>query len=817
MQAIISGHLARYAIPSATGHVLYDLGVGEGVRLETAQLGYAFQNSDDVEVIEVSSKVAAETATRTAHDADVAVRLFILLLESDDDDSDRRDLAVDLNDLISSATIRRRVTDTFFSHPFLPSFNIERALLAVRELEHLEELLHDICDHQDEITRVRNGFDAIPQASFASSDTKENTRAIVIRRGSFTKLAKGIKTSDASLAIFSVYKDLVSLQNYRGIVRYWTEDFRKPQMVLPKLKSAAEIQDHEVNLAPYGAAARRAYENAIQQQLAIIDKLRSGDIKSARRFTEALIESQRATSDTSDIAKSLCKLSKEAQKVAIFELQFEWAQRATEICPEDTMTHGHLADALIILNRFMEAQVVLERVKASAPSFYATGCARILRAQGRLAEAEAAYRSSIELYRDHNDVFHAYAGLGATLRDVGRLDEALSVYDNALSEFPFEGILFTGRGSTLVELGRFTEARNSYIRVDNTNAFFRLSALNGQATISKLTGDFARAEQEYNRIITNYEHDSTAQLGLADLRRLQGRHIEALSTYNVCMARFPFLPSPYIGLADTLIELNRFSEAQDALDKGMKEFPDDPRLQVGKAVTVRRMGERTRALELLNVVSANYPKYIPAALERASVLKSLGADDQALEAYDAIISAAPYNLRAPIAKSSLLAISSKFVEALDIISGITSETQAGWRAENLRALIELRSGRIGDAKKRVETALKIVPFDRERRLLRSTLASILIKEKCHFEAVQILSPSDGLDDEITRVVRLHAAAFLQRTAATQAFDEAENVTGALRGVRQHIGLQLGIIKERSIQSSGRLEDKLQLAILREAA
>ncbi|KAL0630211.1 hypothetical protein Q9L58_010943 [Maublancomyces gigas] len=287
--------------------------------------------------------------------------------------------------------------------------------------------------------------------------------------------------------------------------------------------------------------------------------------------------------------------------------------------------------------------------------------------------------------------------------------------------------------------------------------------------------------------------------------------------YRHAISRFSFTPLPYLGLYETLRDLNRLPDAQRILLDGITKFPDDARLQVAYAVTLRRLGDRLASLESLNVVTTKYPRHIPAALERANSLKSLGHDEQALAAYEAILEAAPYSLQARVAKASLLAISNRFAEAIEVIKEITADTQVGWRAENLRALIELRSGKISDAKKRVERGLETVLFDRERRVLRSTLASILVKEHSPQSAVEVLKRPDPIDDEITRIVRLHAAAFLERTAATKAFRDTKDVTGPLSVIREQIGVQLGLVKHGPLQSKGWLEENLQLAILREVA
>ncbi|KAL0630425.1 hypothetical protein Q9L58_010728, partial [Maublancomyces gigas] len=191
VEAIISGHLGRLAIPSGTGHLLYDIGDELGRQVETAQLAYAFQDGNDTEIVEVRSLREAEAITQSAHDADVAIRLFILLLDSKDDDSERRELAIDLNQLLDRAPIRLRLDNIFFSHPYLPEFNVRRAAQAAIGLEQVEAMLANLLDHQSAIELVRKAFDAIPLPFFTSLNGLVLARELAIAKGSFALLSRG--------------------------------------------------------------------------------------------------------------------------------------------------------------------------------------------------------------------------------------------------------------------------------------------------------------------------------------------------------------------------------------------------------------------------------------------------------------------------------------------------------------------------------------------------------------------------------------------------------------------------------------------------
>lgn len=77
--------------------------------------------------------------------------------------------------------------------------------------------------------------------------------------------------------------------------------------------------------------------------------------------------------------------------------------------------------------------------------------------------AEQAYRKALEL--SPKPFYEAYVDLGVLLCEQdGRCEDALSVFDRALSHFPDDAVLHFNRAVALEELGRLSEAGRSYKR-----------------------------------------------------------------------------------------------------------------------------------------------------------------------------------------------------------------------------------------------------------------------------------------------------------------------------------------------------------------
>ena len=112
----------------------------------------------------------------------------------------------------------------------------------------------------------------------------------------------------------------------------------------------------------------------------------------------------------------------------------------------------------------------------------------------------------------------AYSNLGATLKELGRLDEALASYNQAIALKPDFAEAHSNLGNTLKELGRLDEAQASYnqaiaLKPDYAIAYWNLHSI--QKTIKD-------AEHWIDKCLETDENFVTARLTKAALRFYQG-------------------------------------------------------------------------------------------------------------------------------------------------------------------------------------------------------------------------------------------------------------------------------------------------------
>jgi tetratricopeptide (TPR) repeat protein len=115
--------------------------------------------------------------------------------------------------------------------------------------------------------------------------------------------------------------------------------------------------------------------------------------------------------------------------------------------------------------------------------------------------AEQAYRNAVELAPE--PFYAAYVDLGALLcEEEGRCEDALRVFDEALSHFPDDAVLHFNRAVALEGLGRLDDAVQSYDRCLELNASYA-DAHHNLAILRDNLGDkqgFVRHLSAYRRL-----------------------------------------------------------------------------------------------------------------------------------------------------------------------------------------------------------------------------------------------------------------------------------------------------------------------------
>lgn len=292
---------------------------------------------------------------------------------------------------------------------------------------------------------------------------------------------------------------------------------------------------------------------------------------------------------------------------------------------------------------------------------------------GRAAEAEAAYRTAIELDPKHSS---AWNNLGTLLKNYPeRFEEAESAYRRAIELDPHDANPWNNLGRLIRNCpGRIEEAESAYRRAIELNP----------------SGAFP-----WNNL---------GNLLMEQFKRYQ----EAESAYRKAIELDPNYAFPWVNLGDLLTEhLGRYGEAESAYRKAIKLDPNSPR-------TWRRLGHLLRGhLGRYGEAESVYRKAIELDLGSTGAWNSLGnllqdhlgRATEAIQAYQQSMELDPNN-EAATANLAYLLLRNGTPEAAEPYYQLALSKLPPHGAALLRAYAELAQNNFGAAVAAFQEALE---------------------------------------------------------------------------------------------------------------
>lgn len=687
---------------------------------------------------------------------DRALRAFLFLIDPQESEEFLDEYAACVEELLSQHAINDELIVRLSSVPFPVLVEVKRVQQAAAAYPALLELFNRALDLQGHIIKVHTAFANLSDGYFESETDRVQFQRVLDAEGIFSELAVTIQQGgDIS---FIKLKAASRHLAHREAIAQWAAMLQSGTARLRSGRQAEVDNDADWDFDEEDEAWRPnhgAYEYVRNEQKAIIDLVKRRDLDSARSKTNLLIERQRQNSTSEQIAKTLSLLSKQADLHDVPELQLEWARWATEENPLDPRTFGHLADALITLGNFAEAETALDGAERAGGRMFAEGGrARILRAVGRYEEARERYIAVATEFNDAPDVAHAWMGATDTLKDMGRLDEAIAEYQELTRRWPLASFLWSGMAFVLLEAGRLDEAIFTFGKAAGAK-----QALNGRAFALRQAGKFGEALRIFDQVIENYPNDHSALCGRAEIFRIKGQHQLALAAYELAESRSPCIPTPLIGRAAVLADLGAFDEALAVYGSVIQRFPYDDDAPMGAIRVCRRMGRFDEALRRADALIRARPFLVAPKVLRAQILQSQGDYEAALTALDVIMTQHPFSMPAVSAKASLLIAMGKPQEVEGLLPDIRPRSQFEWSRFLLRTLALKETRGVGAAASKLERALAQCPFFQQRRSIRNALVSLELSRQRAREARRFVETAPT---EVSDVIALHAFAASHR-------------------------------------------------------
>jgi protein O-GlcNAc transferase len=314
--------------------------------------------------------------------------------------------------------------------------------------------------------------------------------------------------------------------------------------------------------------------------------------------------------------------------------------------------------------------------------------------QGRLAEADRAYRAVLLQQPHHFEALHwlgvlrlqqgdaqeaatliakaveqrpqaldALSNLAAALTMLNRSAEALAICDRILAATPRDPETLFNRGVALMQLGRSAEALASFEgtlaqRPDHLRALFNRG--NMQAAL----GRHAEALASYDRVLALNPNVLPAVQNRGNVLVKLGRCEEALAAFAAVLARAPQNLDAQNGRAIALRELGRYDEALAGCEQMLQADPSCVPAMISRGNTLLKLERPADALADFERALAIRPDDAEAHHNRGLALHALDRVQEALASYEAALSYEPNHRAALVSRGVALNVLNRPQEAL---------------------------------------------------------------------------------------------------------------------------------------------------------
>jgi tetratricopeptide (TPR) repeat protein len=317
------------------------------------------------------------------------------------------------------------------------------------------------------------------------------------------------------------------------------------------------------------------------------------------------------------------------------------ARRAVQIYPDDPDVWAELARADVFSKRPDAALTVVTMARQRWPDNprLALQAGEAYRLKGKLTLAEAELRMAAEGMPRHVRARYYYA---LTLNELGKTQEAQSIYEQILSDQADFLPAVTALGRCYLAKGQLDEAASAFERAIAINPYHR-DSLFELAWLMIQKKDWDRASAYLRQILESSPYDQPALLNLGAVLTHLDKNEEAIQVYDRMLSVDPASATARFNRACLLAAMGRTKEAQEDYQTILKSQPDHREAAVGLTDLLQRQRRFPETVEvwLMYLRAADLPSRperdkdeIRAWLAWAYVLADRSA--QARELVDAI-------------------------------------------------------------------------------------------------------------------------------------------------------------------------------------
>jgi CHAT domain-containing protein/Tfp pilus assembly protein PilF len=229
---------------------------------------------------------------------------------------------------------------------------------------------------------------------------------------------------------------------------------------------------------------------------------------------------------------------------------------------------------------------------------------------------------------------------GVTLYELGRNEEALASFDQAISLQPDYYQAWDNQGAVLIKLGRHKKALASFDRAISLQPDY-YQAWRGRGVVLGMLGRHKEALANFDQAISlQPDYYKTWENRGVALSKL-GRNEEALANFDQAISLQPDFYQAWDNRGAVLSELGRNEEALASYNQAISLQPDDYQVWDNRGFVLGKLGRYEEALANFDQAISLQPDDYQAWNNRGVVLSKLGRNEEALANFDQAISLQP--------------------------------------------------------------------------------------------------------------------------------------------------------------------------------
>ncbi|MBV8170136.1 MAG: tetratricopeptide repeat protein [Alphaproteobacteria bacterium] len=283
-----------------------------------------------------------------------------------------------------------------------------------------------------------------------------------------------------------------------------------------------------------------------------------------------------------------------------------------------------------------------------------------LHAVGRTDDAVAAYRQALVL--DPASA-HAHSNLGNVLQARGELEAAVESYGAALRLEPGHAQAHYNLGNAYAALGRADAALASY-RAALTLRPDYAEALNNLANLLQTVGRIDEAIEAYRRALALTPDAPRVLVNLGTALRAAGQIDEAIAQYERALARDPDDAEAHFNLANARLASGLAARAEAGYARAIALRPDYAEAHYNLASLLKARGEIAPAITHLARALTIQPDMLDALFNLANLLQDEERFDEAITLWRRLLVLEPDHPQALVSLGNGLQQQGKLAEAL---------------------------------------------------------------------------------------------------------------------------------------------------------